>query len=189
MLAILIGITLLGLALVGDGTHLFSPTPGADLVGQCRHLSTPELAKHGCRDPHWPGQSRSHAGACEGAQGRIGQRARRSGETMSLGSWAQSARTKRPAEMPRVRAVAVERVSRRPEADGRWAFRSSHVQTAHRKLDLAPLKSKTIGRAFGDMPSFYHSVLLQLFYAVGPKVLRSVSHVRLQLAYCQVSTS
>src|SRR5215218_6429473 len=44
-------------------------------------------------------------------------------------------------------------------------------------------------RAFGDMPSFYHSVLLQFFYAVGPKVLRSVSHVRLQLAYCQVSTS
>ena len=47
----------------------------------------------------------------------------------------------------------------------------------------------TLGRADWFMPSFYHSVLLQLPHAVGPKGQGAVSHVRLQLAYCEVSTS
>jgi hypothetical protein len=39
------------------------------------------------------------------------------------------------------------------------------------------------------VPSFYHSVLLQFAPRSGAEGLGAVSHVRLQLAYCEVSTS
>jgi hypothetical protein len=55
--------------------------------------------------------------------------------------------------------------------------------------DEGPRAAMTLGRADWFMPSFYHSVLLQLPHAVGPKGQGAVSHVRLQLAYCEVSTS
>ena len=53
---------------------------------------------------------------------------------------------------------------------------------------LFPLRSASGNDAWAAdlfMPSFYHSVLLQLPHAVGPKGQGAVSHVRLQLAYCK----